>query len=229
MSLYRSGRERKPRADIPTGYWLGRRAEDLYVKVWEEFMRAARLLVVTAAALLMVSCGPALTLNPLFEDSELILDPALLGSWGDGQTSMMFERGEGKTYKLTYRDGTKVSVLVAKLGRLDGQMFLDVYPVDNEGDQSEKEAYAPRIPMHTVLRVVIDDDQLVLDSLDEDWVQKQADEDGIELDAEHVLKAGDDLFITLSTAKLQDFVRNHAYDDEAFPPSDPLTRLAGIS
>jgi len=188
-------------------------------------MRGAKLFVVAAAALLIASCGPALTLNPLFEDSQLIFDPALLGSWGEGQTSLMFERGDGKTYKVTYRDGTTVSVLVGKLGRLDGQMFLDIYPVDNEDGQSEKEAYAPRIPMHTVLRAVIDDDQLLLDPLDEDWVKNQVDDGGIELDAEHVLKAGDGLFITLSSKELQDFIRNHAYDDEAFPPSDPLPRI----
>jgi hypothetical protein len=199
--------------------------DDPYVAVREELMRGAKLFVVAAAALLIASCGPALTLNPLFEDSELVFDPALLGGWGDGQTSMTFERGDGKTYKVTYRDGTKVSVLVAKLGRLDGRMFLDIYPVDNQDDQSEKEAYAPRIPMHTVIRVGVDDDQLVLDTLDEDWVKKQADEDGIELDADHVLKAGDGLFVTLSTKDLQDFISNHAYDDEAFPPSDPLPRI----
>ena len=192
-------------------------------------MRAAKLFAVMIAMLFVASCGPVLTLNELFEDSEIILDPALLGTWGEGQTFMTFERGEGKTYKLTYRDGTKVSVLVAELGCLDGQMFLDVYPPDKESDQASNEAYAPRLPLHTVMRVQVDDNQLVLDSLDEDWVREQLANGSLELDAEHVLKAGDDLFISLSTAKLQDFVRNHAYDDEAFPPSDPLPRLGGKS
>jgi hypothetical protein len=201
------------------------RAGDLFAKVREELMRAAKLFAVTIATLFVASCGPVLTLNTLFEDSEIILDPALLGTWGEGQTLMTFERGEGKTYKLTYRDGTKVSVLVAELGCLDGQEFLDIYPADEESNRAKNEAYAPRLPLHTVMRVHVDDDELMLDSLDEVWVRKEVDRGSLELDAEHVLKAGDDLFITLPTEKLQDFVRNHAYDDEAFPPSDPLLRV----
>ena len=198
---------------------------DLFAKVREELMRAAKLFAVTIATLLVASCGPVLTLNTLFQDSETILNPALLGTWGEGETSVTFERGEGKTYKLTYRDGTKVSVLVAGLGCLDGQEFLDIYPADEESNRAKNEAYAPRLPLHTVMRVQVDDDELMLDSLDEDWVQKQVDRGSLELDAQHVLKTGDDLFITLPTEKLQDFVRNHAYDDEAFPPSDPLPRV----
>jgi len=225
MSLYRNGRARNPRVDIATRLWRDKRAGDLFAKVMEELMRAAKLFAVMIATLFVVSCGPVLTLNTLFKDSETILDPALLGTWGEGKTFMMFERGDRKTYRLTYRDGTKVSVLVAELGCLDGQEFLDIYPVDKEGDRAENEAYAPWVPMHTVMRVQVDDDELVLDSLDEDWVQKQVDGGSLELDAEHVLKAGDDLFITLPTEKLKDFVRNHAYDDEAFPPSDPLPRV----
>ena len=188
-------------------------------------MQAAKLLAITVTTLLLASCGPVLTLNPLFQDSETILNPALLGTWGEGQTFVTFERGEGKTYKLTYRDGTKLSVLVAELGCLDGQEFLDIYPADEEGDRAKNEAYAPRFLLHTVMRVQIDEDELVLDSLDEDWVQKQVDGGSLELDAEHVLKAGDETFITLPTEKLQDFVRKHAYDDEAFPPSGPLPRV----
>jgi len=188
-------------------------------------MRAAKLFAVTIAMLLVASCGPVLTLNTLFRDSETILDPALLGTWGEGETFVTFERGEGKTYKLTYRDGTKVSVLVAELGCLDGQEFLDIYPADPEGDRAKNEAYAPRLPLHTVMRVQVDDDELMLDSLDEDWVRKEVDRGSLELDAQHVLEAGDGLFITLPTEKLQGFVRNHAYDDEAFPPSDPLPRV----
>jgi len=188
-------------------------------------MRAAKLFAITIAALFLVSCGPVLSLNKLFKDSEMILDPALLGTWGEGETSMTFERGEGKTYTLTYRDGTKVSVLVAELGSLDGQEFLDVYPADREGERAKNEAYAPRLPLHTVMRVRVDDDGLMLDSLAEDWVRKELDRGSLELDAEQVLEAGDGLFVTLPTEKLQDFVRKHAYDDEAFPPSDPLPRV----
>jgi len=188
-------------------------------------MRGAKLFVIAAAGLLMASCGPALTLNPLFEESELVLDPALLGTWGEGETFMKFECGDRKTYKLTYRDGTKESVFEAKLGQLDGQLFMDIYPVDQEGSEGGNEAYAPLVPMHTIMKVEIEDDQLVLYLLDSDWVQKQLDEGGLQLDAEHVLKTGDNLFITLSTDRLQDLVRNHAYEDEAFPRSDPLPRI----
>jgi hypothetical protein len=203
----------------------GTGAGDLFVKVREELMRAAKLFAVVIATLFVASCGPVLTLNRLFEDSEIILDPALLGTWGEGQTFVTLERGEGKTYKLTYRDGSRVSVLVAELGCLDGQEFLDIYPADEAGDRTKNEAYAPRLPLHTVMRVHVDDDELMLDSLDEDWVQKQVDQGSLELEAQYVLKARDDLFIALPTEKLQDFVRNHAYDDEAFPPSDPLPRV----
>jgi len=188
-------------------------------------MRAAKLFVITAAGLLMASCGPALTLNPLFEESELVLEPALVGTWGEGETLMKFESGDRKTYKLTYRDGSKVSVFEAKLGRLGGQLFMDIYPVDKQGSEEGSEAYAPLVPMHTLMKVEIEDDQLVLYLLDSDWVQKQLDEANLQLDAEHVLKTGDDLFITLSTDQLQDLVRNHACDDEAFPRSDPLPRI----
>jgi hypothetical protein len=191
----------------------------------EGLMRAAKFFVAAAAVLLICSCGPVLTLNPLFDDSELIYDPALLGTWGDGHTSLIFEPGEGKIYKLTYRDGTKVSVLAGKLGCLDEQMFLDIYPADGYGAELEKESYAPLLPLHTVMRVQIENNALVLDTLDEDWVKKQVDEGSLDLDSGQVVKSEDAIFIVLPTDKLKNFIRGHAYDDEAFPPSDPLPRM----
>ena len=187
--------------------------------------RSAKFLVAIAAATAICSCGPVLTVNPLFDDSELIFEAALLGTWGDGHTSITFERGEGKTYKVTYRDGTKSSFLVGKLGCLERQMFLDIYPGDSYGAELEKESYAPLLPLHTVMRVQIENDALVLDSLDEDWVKKQLDQGSLEVEPGQIVKSDDDIFIAMSTEQLERFVRAHAYDDEAFPPSDPLPRM----
>src|SRR5215471_21809556 len=64
----------------------------------------ATLITVAIAALtaLLVACGPASSLNPLFTDKDLIFDPALVGEWiekGPDHGRLRFEQAGHTAYR----------------------------------------------------------------------------------------------------------------------------------
>ena len=70
-------------------------------------MRKLGLLVVIAVAALATGCW-TLSINPLYFESDLILEPSLVGVWGDptgdaGET-WTFEAAEGMTYRLVTQE-----------------------------------------------------------------------------------------------------------------------------
>src|SRR5262245_24508866 len=102
-------------------------------------MRTAILAIASAAlTMLLVGCGPANSLNPLFTDKDLIFDPALVGEWtekGPDHGTVRFEPCGPAVYRVTNieRDGNggpaTETHYEAHLVRLGGYRFLDVAPL----------------------------------------------------------------------------------------------------
>jgi hypothetical protein len=70
------------------------------------------------------------------------------------------------------------------------------------------------VPTHSVWRVRLNRDELVLTPLGDDWVAEQAQEKTLGLRYETV---SDTTVLTASPEELREFLLRHAHDDKAFP------------
>ena len=179
-------------------------------------LRAAVLGVLLAV---VPGCIP--TLHPLYEGSDLVYRPELVGLWAGKGSSWAFSREGGlpaggpgpMTYVLAYsdRDGTS-GRFRAHLVELGGHLFLDLHPADLE---------APRpglwkhhfVKVHTFYRVDELGDRLELRSLDGEWL-----EGVLRKTPGRVAHARVDgrLVLTAPTGELRRFVREAAGRPEAW-------------
>lgn len=205
-------------------------------------MKLAKYLVPALLAMASVSCVASLL--PLFDDRYLVAEPGLLGTWkgGDsGADTWTFEKAGANEYLLIQRQAEfdlaqgpgqpskkvpgEAARFQARLGRLGGNLFLDLYPAD-EGNPTAHNDWlnAHLIPAHTLAKVWLGKDSLKLVFLDEDWITKAIQSGKIKLD--HV-KTEEWLVLTAPTAELQAFILKFAAEADAFPLSgvEELSRV----
>jgi hypothetical protein len=99
-------------------------------------MRNAKLLIPLVLVLLATACGPVEWLNPCFKEENLVMDPALGGTWNapDGKSSLRFIAAGDKGYELVYTElqadnlEPEKSKFEAHLVRLGAYLFLDLVP-----------------------------------------------------------------------------------------------------
>jgi len=194
----------------------------------EKKSQPARVFAAAFAAVLMAAAASCIqSLQPLFEDDDLIFDSRFLGVWTDsqGQDSWSFERGREKEYRLVCRsaEDDETARFVGRLGRLGGALFLDIFPEDKGNPRPRNEMLVLHLlPVHTLWRVRFEGEGLCLESMDPDWLKEQIDAGRAKI--AHV-RSGDRLVLTADTAALQAFFAGQAANDKAFPRSDsPLRR-----
>jgi hypothetical protein len=177
---------------------------------------------------LLVSCV-TYSIHPLYDDETAIFEPTLIGTWIDPAASqnpakIVFTKGDGSAYIATYFDPDDhpavTNLFDAHVVKFSGRLFLDA--VQTGVRVSGQDAPAEyTIASHLIARVSIDEDKLHLDFLDDSWLRDGFATGKVTLPHEVV---DGDVVLTASTADLQNFVSEHANDDEAFPPSHPLIR-----
>ena len=127
-------------------------------------MRVLSLACLLALAALSSGCL-VLTLQPVYDDGSLDVDETLTGTWqGPEQgATVVVERGEWKSYRLTYTARNTSYVLVAYLTTIGDARFLDLTPAHG------LEAGPLMLPVHGVCRLQHEGDTLILAPLDYDW------------------------------------------------------------
>jgi hypothetical protein len=122
------------------------------------------LLSLLVAALLSSGCL-VLALQPAYDAESVVFDETLLGSWEnrtDGATASL-ERGEWRSYKITYSDRSATRPFQGNLTRIGTTAFLDL---------TEMRGTDPGpflVPLHGVMRVTIEPDELTVSLLDYAW------------------------------------------------------------
>jgi hypothetical protein len=175
------------------------------------------------AVLLAFSC--VRSLQPLYEDEDLVFEPRLLGTWtdGDGKDDWTFARGVGNEYILTCLTGEDEvkAKFRARLGKLGGAFFLDLFPEKGGAPMPKNDLLTMHlIPAHTFWRVRFDGG-LHLDPFNADWLKEGIREGRLKIP--HV-ETPDEIILTASMPDLQAFLAGLASDNEAFPPSDEALR-----
>ena len=166
------------------------------------------------------------SLQPLYEDKDLVFEPRLIGTWtdGEGEDAWTFERAEGKEYFLTCRtsEDETAARFRGRLGKLGGAFFLDLYPDKGNAALPRNDFLAMHlVPAHTFWRVRFEDG-LHLDPFNADWLKEGIRAGRVKI--AHV-ETSEEILLTAAPPELQAFLAGLASDLEAFPPSaEPLRK-----
>lgn len=184
-------------------------------------------------AALMGGCVPVMSLHPLYSQDkhEVVFDEELLGVWRseDMNTTWHFSRQDEaeKTYRLVFsdKDGKK-GVFVVHLLKLDGKLFLDVFPAEFPCEEdSSKWPYNSvfLMPAHTFIKVDSIEPKLELRLTDDEKLKKLLEEEPRAI--KHEIVEGTPV-LTASTKELQQFLKKYADDDRLFDKPGVLTKKA---
>jgi hypothetical protein len=187
-------------------------------------------------AVLLASCVPVMSLHPLYDDKHIVFEEKLLGIFAEpNDITWEFARSEDpNAYILTYATVSEKDrkvlkgLFVAHLVKLDGRLFLDVFPkeapwADDAGLDQTKWPFNSffMLPVHTFLKVGFFETQLKLWLTDDDNLKKLLKEDPNAVRNESV---EDKPVLTAPTQELQSFVLKYADDSQLFPSEHILTR-----
>ena len=125
---------------------------------------------------LCLGAGCVRSIQPILSDNQAITDDRLLGSWvsSDGKSfGEVTADGDHKGYKILFTDEDgKKAILLARLGNIGhltiAQCTVDAQPIHDLGD-----AYSSHLlPLYSFAIVKQMAPQLVLSSMDSDWLKK---------------------------------------------------------
>jgi hypothetical protein len=197
-------------------------------------MKAKKILFY-AIACLLGGCIPVMSINPFYTSKDVTFEEIILGTWENDSnnekgSTWIFERAEDSntTYKLTYinRDGAK-GLFKANLLKLNGKLFLDVYPKGNlwgtEDPNKVEFVYNSllMIPAHTIIRVDSLQPNILLFLTSEDKIGEFLKEHP---DAIEYKEIEGRTVLTSPTTELQAFILKFIEDESLFPNKIDLNR-----
>jgi hypothetical protein len=164
-------------------------------------VKALPAAVALAAALASSGCL-VLALHPAYDDAGLTWDPALVGTWydSDDRVTVTIERGEWRSYRITYEHPIEKGVLTGYLTSVGDAYFLDLSPVRGQDYGSFL------LPVHALLRIQRAPDRITVQALDYDrfaTASKQGGLVGLPATLDHKQNA----VITASTTALRQWLR----------------------
>lgn len=196
---------------------------------------------------LMAGCGPIFSLQPLFTPETLTFDEKLLGTWVEDankpeqswefsrlgpvdQNSLeeVFQHEHERLYRLTVQgDENRKGIFVACLGKVQGKLFLDIYPArfpsGRQDLKQEELTYNVFFfqPVHTFAKVEMGDNQLKIKLTDDEKFKDLIEAEPAAVKHEMV---DDRPILTASTKDLQAFVTKYADDKRLFANEVALKR-----
>ncbi len=186
-------------------------------------------------AVLLGGCVPVMSLNPLYEQENIIFDQKLVGVWMDDvnnpEVIWDFNRPDPNKnkYKLVYIDKeNKKGIFKVHLVKLKGRLFLDVFPDSfPSGKEDAEDMDLPYnsfffAPTHTFMKVNSIEPYLNIQVTDDDDLEKLLKEDPNAI--EYVDLESRWLVLTSSTKEIQAFVLKYADDKRLFTDEVKLIR-----
>jgi len=190
-----------------------------------------RIVTTCLAVVFLSGCVPSL--HRLYDEKTVVFDDGLIGTWkqADGQDTWTFKKAdesETAAYDVQVRNKEgKTGRLEAHLVRLEGMLFMDLYPGPlEEGTLNETYAFH-LVPAHTFWRIERRGDRLDLAVMNPTAVKKMLDADPAIVKHERGDDNPDQIVLTGPTAQLQRFVVRCAKTQEGFGDPMRLNRQAG--
>ncbi len=131
-------------------------------------------LAVLSSLLFFMGCLPLLSLHPTYTDETVIFEEKLLGKWYGEDQIWQFTRDGDKKYNLHVEDEDGQGDFEVHLMQLEGHLFLDLYPGDNEMLANTAVVYrVALIPTHVLLEARQTDNQLILRLVHSEGILKE--------------------------------------------------------
>jgi hypothetical protein len=164
---------------------------------------------------------------PFYTDKDLTFDKALIGRWTNAKEAgehWKFEKDGEKAYQLSYSNDSSTSVMQARMFKLGGQTFLDLFSAET------KDIQPPPIPAHFLLRADVDASTVGLTPLNYEWLVQWLEKNPKDL-RHHIIRTGENpddirLVLTADTAELQQFIVKHLKTEDAWKEPLQLRRDA---
>ena len=123
-----------------------------------------RWAAVVVAAVMSSGCL-VLSLQPAYDDKSIVFEESLLGSWSNAedQVQATIERGEWRSYKITYTDHSTTWTFQGNLTKIGAAELIDL----TESRGADPGPYL--VPVHALYRLQIDGDTLTAAPLDYGW------------------------------------------------------------
>lgn len=189
--------------------------------------RFAALFLGLLAAGLLAGCLPSL--HPIYEEGDLAYDATLEGAWiekteGEGDILWTFAAGEEKAYALAIQQEKASSAVVARLAKIGGHEFLDLWPDPKSLEDLPRGDWfrAMLVPGHLFLRVTREAGVVKLRMLDLDWLEELLKADPAALKVESMKPGG--VCVTASTRELRAFLAKHGGNGKAWSKEGPDLR-----
>jgi len=181
------------------------------------------LVMFYAVAIFLTGCIQP-SLKPLFHEKDVFFDPNLVGIWTPSDSNETWEFSklpDANAYKLVITDDGKTGTFAAGLGKIDNNLFLDVFP--NGENKNDNDWYREHLlGMHSFMLVRQIEPTLQIALVDGEKVAKiiKADPNAVG----HI-KNDDRIILTADTNDLRDFVIDYGVniDDANSIFAEPMT------
>lgn len=186
-----------------------------------------RSLVTLCTFIILAGCVPSW--NPLYTEKDLVSDERLVGTWKDedNKETWVFKKSEDKAYQLTHTDeGGKIGKFEARLLKLEGRTYLDLYVTALGGKGLEEcngLAQAMVVPAHLFLRVDEIGDALKMAGVNPTWLKELLEKNPKAIAHR---KVDDNWILAAETKDLQAFVSKYAEGEALFGGPFALKRQA---
>jgi hypothetical protein len=162
------------------------------------------------AALLCAGCLVVST-QPFYDSSSLEFEDGLIGRWesAEDKTVITVERGEWKSYKVTYPARSGPVVYTGYLARVGDSRVFDLTPAHSVDPASLL------IPAHLAVRLQLLGDTLTVTGLDYDWFFREVDQ-GRLARLRPVLDSRKNVVLTADTAGLRAWIAAQARGGDMF-------------
>ena len=184
-------------------------------------MNALTTTFLFASILFANACVPSL--NPLYTEADLTMQPTLVGTWVDKETgeTWTFSNCEELKYSLLHVDTDgRTGRYDARLVKVENKLFLDIVPVKSGFTQNDlfKERF---IATHTFLRIISNEATVQISYLEPRWLEDQLVENPGAIKHE---KVGGEIVLTSSPKETQKFLIAHLDTRGAYSQPTELTK-----
>jgi hypothetical protein len=158
-------------------------------------------------------------LQPFYDDASIEFDESLVGDWesAEDQTRIRVDRGEWKSYKVTYSPLSGPVVLTGFLTRIGEGRVLDLAP------GRPLDSAALFVPAHIAVRVQVLGDTLTVTGLSYDWFLHETGQ-GRLTKLRPALDSRKNVVLTAETAALRAWLAAQARDGEMFGDATRFVR-----
>jgi hypothetical protein len=156
--------------------------------------------------LAIAGCIPSL--NPVYQNENLIFDPSVIGVWRQpmSKETWEFTKRDNKSYTLVYsNEEGQQGKFIARLAEIQGDRFLDLFPDEVQVDATGFYKFH-LVPIHTIYLVKRTTPTLEFSAVNYPWLDDYLDDHPSEI--QHATFQGRKL-ITAPTEQVQAFVLAH--------------------